>query len=267
MLKEFKKHLRIYGHFIKYSMMEQFEYRANLILGIIVECTWLCTKLLYVFITQSTGALVGGYTPDEIMLYVGVFMILTALYVGLFSSNFYMFSWGVTRGELDMVMIKPVSLQFFMTTRYINISVPIPNIIGGTILIVVAWGRIGLETGLLNILFFIYFLICGMIVTYALFLIPHLSAFWTIKTQGITEISSKMWDFNSMPMQIYNKWWQRLGVFFIPVFVITNFPVMALFNNMTPMHFIWGATVPAIMFIGIRLFWKVAIKRYSSAGG
>jgi ABC-2 type transport system permease protein len=154
-----------------------------------------------------------------------------------------------------------------MTTRYINISVPIPNIIGGTVLIIVAWGRIGLETGLLNILFFVYFLICGMIVTYSLFLIPHLSAFWTIKTQGITEISSRMWDFNSMPMQIYNKWWQRLGMFFIPIFVITNFPVMALFNNMTPMHFIWGAIVPAIMFVGIRLLWKVAIKRYSSAGG
>ena len=267
MFTEIKKHFKIYGHFLKYSIMEQLEYRANFILGIIVECTWLCTKLLYVFITQSTGALVGGYTPDEIMLYVGVFMILTALYVGLFSWNFYFFSWGVSRGELDMIMVKPVSLQFFMTTRYINISVPIPNIIGGTALIVIAWGRIGLEASIRNILFFILFLFGGMVVTYALFLIPHLSAFWTIKTQGITEISSRMWDFNNMPMQIYNKWWQRLGVFFIPVFVITNFPVMALFNNMSLLHLIWGFAVPAVMFIGIRLFWKVAISKYSSAGG
>ncbi len=31
-----------------------------------------------------------------------------------------------------------------------------------------------------------------------------------------------------MPMLIYSKWLQRIGVFFIPVFFITNFPAMFL---------------------------------------
>lgn len=267
MFNEIKKHLRIYGHFIKYSIMEQLEYKANFFLGIAVECTWLCVKMLYVFITQTTGALVGGHTPDEIMLYVGTFMILTALHMGLFSWNFYFFSWGVNRGDLDLLMVKPVSLMFISTTRFVNISVPIPNIIGGSILIAVAWNRIGLEAGAVNILLFIYLILCGLFVSFSIFFVPHLSAFWTLKTYGITEMASSMWDFNNMPMQIYNRWLQRAGVFLLPVFVITNFPVMALFNNMSIVYLIWGLAIPILAFTGIRMLWRVALKRYSSAGG
>ncbi|MCL2109068.1 MAG: ABC-2 family transporter protein, partial [Oscillospiraceae bacterium] len=256
-----------YGHFVKYSIMEQLEYKANFFIGIAVECTWLVTKLLYVFITQTTGALVGGHTPDEIMLYVGVFMILTALQMSLFAWNFFFFSWGVNRGDLDLIMVKPVSLMFMSTTRFVNISVPIPNIIGGSVLIAVAWGRLGLQASALNILLFLHFMLAGLVVSYSLFFIPHLSAFWTLKTNGITELSNGLWDFNNMPMQIYNKWWQRLGVFVIPVFVITNFPVMALFDNLTSIYLLWGLIVPILAFVLIRVLWKIAIRKYSSAGG
>ena len=266
-LPEIKKHLKIYAQLVKISIMVQLEYRANFFLGILVECTYLVTKLLYVFITQTTGNLVGGLTPDQIMLFVGTFMILTALYVGLFSWNFWDITYGVTKGEFDMLIVKPVSLQFLVTTRFVNISVPIPNIIAGVILICAAWNRMGLAAGAVNILLFIYFIICGTVIAYSIFLIPHLSAFWTVKTGSISELSSRMWDFNNMPMQIYNKWWQRIGVFVIPIFIITNFPVMALFDNLPPVYLAWGTVVPIALLITVRRFWKFAIKRYSSAGG
>lgn len=267
MLSEIKKHLKIYGHFVKISIMQQMEYRVNFILGIVIECAYLATKLLYVLITQNAGGTVGGMTPDQIMLFVGTFMILTGLYVGLFAWNFHEISWAVSKGELDMLIVKPISLQFFVSVRFLNISVPIPNIIGGITLICIAWNRMGLKVGFAGIVLYIYLLICGMIVAYSIFIIPNLFAFWTVKIMAAGELANKMWDFNNMPMQIYNKWWQRLGIFFIPIFVITNFPVMALFDNLSPLYLAWGTVVPILLFIGTRCFWKLAIKRYSSTGG
>ena len=267
MLSEIKKHLKIYAHLVKVSAMQQMEYRVNFILAIIVECTWVILKSLYVFITQKTGGIIGGSTPDEIMLFIGTFMILTAIYIGLFSGGFNYISWGVRNGEFDMLIPKPVSLQFISTMRWLSISVPIPNIIAGVILISIAWDRIGLSAGIINIFLYIYLIFCGILVAYSILIIPHILSFWTVKTYQIAEISYRLWDFNNMPMQIYNKWWQRAGIFLIPVFVITNFPVMALFNNLPPLYLIWGIIIPVILFLMVRLFWKFAIKRYSSAGG
>jgi len=267
MLSEIKKHLKIYAHLAKVSIMEQMEYRFNFILAIVVECIWVMSKFIYVYITQKTGGIIGGSTPDEIMLFVGVFMILTAIYLGIFSGGFNYISWSVRQGGFDMLIPKPVSLMFISTMRWLSISKPIPNIIAGVLLICIAWKRIGLEAGFINILLFIYFILCGVIITYSIYLIPHVLSFWTVKTYQIAELSYKLWDFNNMPMQIYNKWWQRIGIFLIPVFVITNFPVMALFNKLNLVYLIWGLIIPIILFILVRMFWRFSIKRYSSAGG
>ena len=267
MLSEIKKHLMIYFHLAKVSIMQQMEYRFNFILAIVVETIWVMSKFIYVFITQKTGGMIGGSTPDEIMLFIGTFMILTAIFLGFFSGGFNYISWGVRHGEFDMLIPKPVSLMFISTLRWLEISKPIPNIIAGITLIYIAWNRIGLSAGIVNILLYIYFIFSGIIVTYCIYLIPHVLSFWTVKTYQIAEISYRLWDFNNMPMQIYNKWWQRVGIFLLPVFVITNFPVMALFENLPLIYMIWGVIIPVILFILIRKFWKTAIKRYSSAGG
>ena len=73
---------------------------------------------------------------------------------------------------------------------------------------------------------FLFFLICGALLTYSLFLLPHLLVFWTTATNGIADLTAAVWDFNNMPQLIYGKWMQRIGTFLLPVFVITNFPAM-----------------------------------------
>lgn len=264
---EIKKHIRIYLLFVKTSLIAELEYRVNFILGIVVECAYLATKLLYVFIVYSNGSDVSGLSPDQVMLFIGTFMILTAIYTGFFMVNFNYISWRITRGELDMLIVKPVSLQFHTTMRYVIITIPIPNIIAGVILVSTAWRRMGLSVGFGNILLYMGLILSGTVLTYSLFLTPHILSFWTVKSNSLIDIADRLWDFNSMPMQIYNKWLQRVCMFVIPVFIITNFPVMALFDTLPPFYLIWGLLIPLAVFLLVRRFWNHAVKRYSSAGG
>jgi ABC-2 type transport system permease protein len=269
-IKEIAKHLRVHRLFAKTSLMQQLEYRANFVIGIIMECTWLCTKLLYAFIVHRADVeTVGGLTPDEITLFIGTFIIMTALYTGLFMNNLGSIPWRVRQGELDLMLVKPISTQFHLTMREVDFAIPIPNIIGGIITIAVSWSRIGLEAGFTNIIAFVYLIISGAALAYSFFLIPCLMTFWTVKVRALVEIVYNFWDFNSMPMQIYGKWMQRLGIFLIPIFVIVNFPVMALFEHedFTPLLMLWGITVPIGFFLVVKKMFDFAIKRYSSAGG
>jgi len=267
LFKEIRKHLRVYSMFAKTSLMQQMEYRANFIIDILAECTWLVSKLLYAFVVYRTGSSVGGYSPDQIMLFIGTFIILTAIYTGVFMRNFGSIPWRVQRGELDMMLVKPISTQFHLTLREVEYATPIPNIIGGIVTICISWSRLGLSAGFANITVYICLILSGTLLTYSIFLIPCLLTFWTVKVSSVIEIVYSFWDFNNMPMQIYGKWIQRIGTFILPIFVIANFPVMALFENLPPILIAWGIAVPIALFVIMLRLFDFAIRKYSSAGG
>ena len=53
-LREIKKHLMIYGLFVKNSLMAQMEYRFNFIGNLAMESGYLLVKLSYVVVVYSS---------------------------------------------------------------------------------------------------------------------------------------------------------------------------------------------------------------------
>ena len=255
---------RLLGVFLKMSLMSQLEYRANFAAGVAVETGWMLIKLLYVAVVYRAGTNIGVLTPDHILLFIGVYVLLTGVYM-LYYGNFTGLSTMVREGQLDMYMVKPVSLQFLVTLQKLDISLLLPDLAAGVIMIVIGWQRAGLPVTAGAIAGFIFFLLCGCLLTYSLFLLPNLLAFWTTATQGLGEMTAALWDFNNMPQMIYGKWMQRIGTFILPIFVITNFPGLFLMGELSPAMRAWGVLSPVLAFIITRIVWKKAIKTYTSA--
>jgi ABC-2 type transport system permease protein len=264
---EIKKHLRVYRQFVKICIMQQLEYRVDFFVMFITECVYLLSKLLYILIAYRVGGDINGLSTDHLLLFIGTFLILTAVYTCFFMYNFFNISEKIIKGEFDMMIVKPISLQFYATMHRLSVVHPIPNIIVGITLVIMGWGRLGISTSITYIVSYIGFLLCGIVLTYALLLLPQILSFWIIKSNALNEFVSRLWDFNNMPMLIYNKWMQRIGTFVIPIFVITNFPVMTVLNDLSLFYRIWGIVITVLLFILVRLLWNTAIKRYSSAGG
>jgi ABC-2 type transport system permease protein len=72
-------------------------------------------------------------------------------------------------------------------------------------------------------------------------------------------------NFNNMPMMIYGKWMQRIGIFAIPIFLITNFAPMFVMDMLSGKYIIWSIIAPCLFIFLVRKFWNFAIKNYSSA--
>jgi ABC-2 type transport system permease protein len=264
-LFEFRKHVFIYYLFVKNSLIKQMEYRTNFFISIAVETGFLLSKLLYVLVVYQIGTEIRGLSPDGILLFIGTFVLITAVYTGCFMLNFYDLSRQVRDGSLDMLITKPVSLQFITTLRQFEFGIPVPNIIGGTIMVAIAWNRLHIPFTPANVAGYAGVLASGIAVAYSVYLFPQLLSFWIVKTSAIIEIADKGWDFNNMPMVIYGKWLQRIGTFVIPVFMIFNFPPMFLMGKLNTVYSIWVFAAPVLFFSLVRLFWNFAVKRYSSA--
>jgi ABC-2 type transport system permease protein len=264
-LRALRKHAAIYLLFMKNSLMGYLEYRANLFAALTMELVFLVSKLLYAAAVYRTGLTVNGLSPDQVMLFIGTYIIMTAIYTGLFMDNFYRLPEHIRTGTLDLYITKPISLQFMATMRHVNFVLPVPNFIAGIWMVLSACDKLGIRLEPAVVAGYLLFLASSTCVTYALFLAPQILSFWTVRSGAIIEIADRCWDFNTMPMAIYGKWMQRIGVFVIPVFFITNFPAMFLTGRIRGALALWVIAAPAIFLTAVRAFWRFALKRYTSA--
>lgn len=265
LIREIKKHIIVYGLVAKNSLIAYMEYRANFFAALTMEMAFLASKILYSFVIYQVGVRINGISPDEIMLFIATFILMTGIYTGLFLLNFYRLPVHIRNGTLDMYITKPISLQFMATMGHVNFAQPIPNLIAGIIMLIIAVSRLHIEMSFYNVAGYLLMLISGTCMAYAIFLTPQIITFWIVKTDALREVADKSWDFNNMPMIIYNKWMQRIGVFIIPVFFVTNLPAMFLAGRLNSIYIIWAIVAPILFLTLVRIFWSFAIRNYSSA--
>ena len=147
-LREIKKHFLIYLLFVKNSLMAQMEYRFNFIGNLAMESGYLLVKLSYVVVVYRSGVKINGLSPDEILLFIGTFVTLTAVYAGLFMINNFRLRAKIKDGDLDLLLTKPVSLQFMATLRQADLTIFSVDLIAGGIMVAIAWSRLGIPVTL-----------------------------------------------------------------------------------------------------------------------
>ncbi len=263
--REIKKHLQIYFLFVKNSMMAQMEYRFNFIGNLAMESGYLLVKLSYVVVVYRSGVAINGLSPDQMLLFIGTFITLTGVYAGMFMINNFGLRRKIKDGDLDLILTKPVSLMFMATLRQADVTIFSVDVIAGGIAVAIAWARLGIPVTLLTLGGYLGFLALSSVVAYCLFLLPQILSFWLMETSSIAEITDSFWDFNNMPMEIYNRWIKQIGVFVLPIFVITNFPPLFLLNKMPPVYSAWALLLPIILLMIVRMAWNKGMGTYASA--
>src|SRR5512146_2876835 len=263
--REIKKHLAIYVLFVKNSMMAQMEYRFNFIGNMAMEGGYLLVKLSYGVVVYRSGVTINGLSPDEMLLFIGTFITLTGVYAGMFMINNFNLRNKIKDGDLDLILTKPVSLMFMATLRQADVTIFSVDVIAGLTCVIIAWTRLSIPVTLFTVGGYLGFLVISSLVAYSLFLLPQILSFWLMNTSSIAEITDSFWDFNNMPMEIYSNWIKQIGVFVLPIFVITNFPPLFLLNKMPPVYSAWALLLPVILLGIVRLVWKKGLGTYSSA--
>lgn len=264
-LREIKKHLQIYILFIKFSVMSQMEYRANFLGNMAMETGYLFVKLSYAVVVYRSGSTIKGMSADEILFFIGTFIMLTGVYAGLFMINNFGLRLKILNGDLDLLLTKPISLQFMATMRQVDMTIFAVDAIAGLVVVVIAWVRLGIPLTVVTLGGYLMLIALSSIVGYSLFLLPQILSFWLLNTSAIASITDSFWDFNSMPMGIYTAAIQFVGVFIIPIFVITNFPPLFVLGRMPNIYLLWAWIIPIVSLYIVRMAWQRGVRSYDSA--
>lgn len=264
-LHELKWYIKVAIHFGKLSLQSVMEYPLNFVSGICVELAYMMIKLVYLYVVLSTGMNVGSLTPDMVVIFVGTYIFMTGIWMLLSGVN--NIPDQVAKGDLDLIMTKPGSLQFLQTFGKYNFALAFPNVVMGTVLMTGGWKLCKIPVTISNVGIFAFYLITGIILTYSFGLMASLLVFWVTSLNAVSMLYAALWDYNNMPMELYPKVIKQIGTFIIPVFLVTNWPGMAVLGKLDMIQIIWGIVVPALAFLLARLMWKAGIRRYTSANG
>ena len=67
-------------------------------------------------------------------------------------------------GELDLLLTKPVSLQFMATLRMTDLTIFFVDIIAGFIMVAIAWSRVNIPLNLVTVGGYVGFMVISVLV-------------------------------------------------------------------------------------------------------
>jgi ABC-2 type transport system permease protein len=117
----------------------------------------------------------------------------------------------------------------------------------------------------INVFIYIILALCGLLITYSLWLMLVTMSFWYYRIDNITELFNQILDLGKYPMVIFKGLLKLIVFTVIPLGVITNFPVQALLSKLTVLNLSYALLLTAVFLAVSRWFWLFAVKRYSSA--
>jgi ABC-2 type transport system permease protein len=207
-------------------------------------------------------------SADDVLLFSGSFMFVNSLYVSLFLVNLIVtLPNGIRNGTLDLLMTKPISLQFYISTYFIEIPTIVAGILGGIVMIIAAVIRLGLHLNPLTLLGYVFFLFNSVFTMYLFMFLLHLFSFTAVRVGALHEIASSLSDMNRIPVSAYGKVFRNIFIYTIPILLFGNPAPMFLTGRLSVPLGLWSVFVTILLFILSRVLWKAALRRYSSANG
>lgn len=240
------------------------EYRANFFSSLVYSLlwsVWITAGITIFFYHRSS---LGGWTYDEILPVMGLFVIFNGVLDALLRPNIIRLTEYIQKGTLDFVLIKPANSQFLATVTAISVFKIIDLIIGFG-LIVYGLYRIGHWPTLAEVVLFGMMLPAGLVIVYSLWLLLATLAFWFVRVDNFTELFYTFYEAGRFPITVYRGWVRVVLTFVVPVAFLTTFPAATLMGRLSPRYALASVMMAAILLWIATRFWSYAVRFYTSA--
>jgi ABC-2 type transport system permease protein len=245
------------------SLALELEYRIDFVIGAVTALLSFGAGLLLLHVMFQQTETVGGWTFYQALTLYGVYLFLEEFAVNFLSVNVGALPGLIRRGDLDFILLKPVSSQLLISTRkFILTSLP-ALLLGLGVMFYGMWAMQTLSAATLALS--LLFLLCAMLIMYAIWTLLHTLAFWFVRIENIAQLFYAVFEVARFPVTAYPSWLRAVFTFAIPVAYMTTIPASAASGIVHWPLAIWA---PVIALGGVwasHLFWQFALKHYTSA--
>ncbi|GAB4188186.1 MAG: ABC transporter permease [Coleofasciculaceae cyanobacterium] len=258
-----KRYVLVLKLFWSTAIAAELEYRLNFVIATLSSLGNLMGSLFGLSLFYyRTGYTFEGWNWEQALIVVGVFTLLQGFSATVLVPNLNRIVQHVQQGTLDFVLLKPISSQFWLSTRMIS-PWGMPDVVFGSILIAYAGGRLGLAVG--NYLFSLIPLACGLISLYSLWFMLGATSIWFVKIYNVTEVLRGLLEAGRFPMVAYPATYRFFFTFVVPVAFLTTVPAEVMLGRSEGVWVIGAGVLALGLLLASAIFWRFALRFYTSA--
>jgi ABC-2 type transport system permease protein len=257
-----RRYFKVLRLFWSTAIATELEYRLNFAIATVTSIANLVGSLFGLFLFYRTGYTFQGWSWQEATIVLGLFTLLQGLSATFLVPNLNSIVKQVEQGTLDFVLLKPISSQFWLSTKTIS-PWGLPDLLFGGVLIVYAGNKLGLTWyDYLSSLIPLGF---GVVILYSLWFILGATSIWFVKVYNVTEVLRGLLEAGRYPMVAYPAIYRFFFTFVVPVAFLTTVPAQAMLSRSELSWSIGAAILACALFIFSVCFWRFALLFYTSA--
>jgi ABC-2 type transport system permease protein len=261
-----RRYIDIYFIMLRNSLIREMSFKANFLLWLIVEILWFCGQIVFFSIIFGQVDRIGDWTKWEVVLLVGTHQIIAQLFQAFFFVNVANIPELVRTGKLDSLLVLPIDSQFAVSTKQFGLDSVINAALGGLV-VCFSLARLGIVPGPISIMLYLTALGFGVAVHYSIMLSLAAVSFWIVRAQGLVYGYFNFLNIARYPDVIYPRLFRFVFGWIIPVVIVANIPARLLIKSLgQPGRLMLQLVVAStIVFWLSRVFWRFALRHYSSA--
>lgn len=258
-----RKYLGLYAAFFRASFIADLEYRVNFVTRIVTDIFWYAAQIVGFEVLYRHTTKIGDWELPQTRVFLGMLFVVDAIYMVLLHDNLDRFSDKVRKGELDLLLAKPVNSQFMVSLQRASTALL------GNLAIALAWLSYSLwhleGFSWPRLLWLVILIPSGVTVLYGLrFMMASLAVVFA-RAENLQFIWYQVYKLGMRPDSIYVPWLKMILLTFVPVAVIASLPARALLDPPDVVLFLWSPVLACITVWLSAKVWKSCLKRYSSA--
>jgi ABC-2 type transport system permease protein len=257
-----KRYLNVLQLFWSTAIAAELEYRLNFVIATLSSLGNLIGSLFGLFLFYRTGYTFEGWNWEEALIILGIFTLLQGFSASFLVPNLNRIVEQVQQGTLDFVLLKPISSQFWLSSRTVS-PWGIPDLIFGVGVIAYAGRRLGL--GLNNYLLGTLPIFFGMMILYSLWFMLGATSIWFVKIYNVTEVLRGLLDAGRFPMVAYPASYRFFFTFVVPVAFLTTVPAQTMLGRIPLVWLISAGVLAFGLIFASAIFWRFALRFYTSA--
>lgn len=262
-MKILRKYLFLYGAFFRASLTADLEFRANFAIRILTDIFWYIAQIASFELLFNFTDNIGGWNRAEMRVFLGVLFVVDAIFMVIFSSNLDTLSESVRKGNLDLLLTKPVNSQFMISCQRASTAHL------GNLLMAFAWltwalgGYENFSWG--RILWLGITVPSGVAIFYSLRFFFSACAVIFTRAENLQYLWYHIYKLGLRPDNIYFPWLKYLVLTAVPVGLIASAPARLVLGTAAPWMALWSFFVAGLCVYLSAAFWKYALSHYTSA--
>jgi ABC-2 type transport system permease protein len=261
-----RRYIEIYSIILRNSLIREMSFKANFLLWMLVEVLWFCGQIVFFSIIFGNVNRIGDWLKWEVVLLIGTHQVIAQLFQAFFFVNVANIPELVRTGKLDSLLVLPIDSQFAVSTKQFALDSVINAIVGAAV-VCFSLSKLGVVPNVMSTLLYLAALGFGIAVHYSIMLSLAAVSFWIVRAQGLVYGYFNFLNIARYPDAIFPRLFRFIFGWIVPVVIVANIPARLLIKSLGQpgwlmFHLVIAST---IIFCLSRVFWRFALRQYSSA--